>query len=278
MGGVGERQKTYPAGASRAGLAATPETRQGGASMTPPSADAFRLDHVAVAVPRVADAAPLLAGTLGGRPAGSGPGLGFRWWQWEFARGARLEMLEPDGPPGGFLHRFLARGGTGIHHVTVKVPRLEDAVSRAESQGYDIVGLSTEWPAWKEAFLHPHQAQGIVVQLAEAHPDLEPDDAPSYPFPEVASGADPAELLGVRLVATSGAQARRLWQDTLGATCSEEHGTLVFRWPESPLRIAVSLDAAAVEGPIALELAPRADLALPEGPHPALGTALLPVA
>ena len=70
---------------------------------------------------------PWLVGELGGAPFAAGPGLGFRFWQLAFARGGLIEVLEPDGPPDGFLHRFLAARGPGIHHVTFKVPDLRAA-------------------------------------------------------------------------------------------------------------------------------------------------------
>lgn len=234
------------------------------------------LDHVAVAVEKIGDVPAFLVGRLGGRPDSAGPGPGFRFWQWRFARGGRLEVLEPDGPPGGFLHRFLARRGPGVHHVTLKVASIEQAMARAEDAGYRIVGASLGMPAWKEAFLHPKQAQGVVVQLAESHPELEPEEweQSRWPFPELPEGpTEPVDLLGLRLVARSAERARRQWQDTLLGACTEGGDELVFRWPDSPLRIAVRIDpTASEEGPLGIELAARPGLALPEGPHPVLGT------
>jgi methylmalonyl-CoA/ethylmalonyl-CoA epimerase len=233
------------------------------------------LDHVAVAVEKVADVPAFLVGQLGGRPDSAGPGPGFRFWQWRFARGGRLEVLEPDGPADGFLHRFLAQRGPGVHHVTLKVPRIEEAIARAEAAGYRIVGASLGQPAWKEAFLHPKQAQGVVVQLAESHPELEPEEweQSRWPFPELPEGSpEPADLLGLRLVARSAERARRQWRDTLLGACTEADGELLFRWPDSPLRIAVRIDAAAgEEGPLGIEVAARPGLALPDGPHAVLG-------
>jgi methylmalonyl-CoA/ethylmalonyl-CoA epimerase len=249
-----------------------------------PQVHAAVLDHVAFAVPRGADAVPFLVGELGARPHGAGPGPGYRIWHWRFAGGGVLEVLEPDGPPGGFLHRFLAAQGPGIHHVTFKVPRIADAMRRAEADGYPLVGVNLDFPAWKEAFLHPKQAQGIVVQLAESHPELEPQAGagaaanPFYlPFPELPPpAAQPVEIAGLRLVARSAARARQQWEHTLLGRCEERPGELHFHWPDSPLRIAVEIDAAAErEGPLGIELAAPASLALPAGAHPILGARFL---
>jgi methylmalonyl-CoA/ethylmalonyl-CoA epimerase len=244
------------------------------------------LDHVALAVEKVADAPDFLVGELGARPAGGGPGPGYAFWQWLFANDGRLEVLEPSGPPGGFVHRFLASRGPGIHHVTFKVPRIEDAIARLEAADYQVVGVSLEKPAWKEAFLHPKQAQGVVVQLAESNPELAPAEwaESRWPFPELPAPApEAARMIGVRLVARSEQRARHQWQDALLGECSHEDGRdgpdglLLFRWPDSPLRVAVRVDPAAEEGPEGLEFAPRPGAPLPEAGHHALGARLLTV-
>ena len=71
--------------------------------------DRVRLDHVAIGLPRLADGLPFVVGELGGRPTIGGPNVAFRGGQWRFANAALLELIEPAGPPGGFLHRFLPR-------------------------------------------------------------------------------------------------------------------------------------------------------------------------
>jgi methylmalonyl-CoA/ethylmalonyl-CoA epimerase len=218
--------------------------------------DAFRLDHVAIAVPRAEDAVDWLVARLGGRPFAAGPGLGFRFWQFAFARDGRIELLEPEGPANGFLQRFLAARGEGIHHLTFKVPDLGAAAERAARFGYDVVGRSELHPSWKEAFLHPKQAQGIVVQLAESHPELEPEEWSAMPFPPLPEPArQRADVLGVRLRAASEARARRQWQELLGGECRAERNGLVFCWPESALAVTVELEAGAAEGPLGIEIA-----------------------
>ena len=235
--------------------------------------DTPRLDHVAIGVARAADAMPWLVGELGGAAFAAGPGLGFRFWQYAFAGGGLIEVLEPDGPPGGFLHRFLASRGPGIHHLTFKVPDLRAATSRAERLGYAVVGVSELHPAWKEAFLHPKQAQGVVVQLAESHPELEPEEWTAQPFPPApAQASEQTDVRGVRLTATGEAQARRQWEDLLGGECSVEGHSLVFRWPDSPLAVTAVLDAAASEGPLGIEIAAPRALRFEDEDRHALGT------
>jgi catechol 2,3-dioxygenase-like lactoylglutathione lyase family enzyme len=241
----------------------------------------FKLDHVAFGVPDVTPVAAVLGGEWGGGERGSGPGGGFVFWQWEFAGGGVIEIIVPDGPPDGFLHRFLAARGPGPHHITFKVLDIRAALGRAREQGYDPVGFDDRDPGWIEAFLHPKQAQGIVVQLAQAQYELDEGEADGGyerpPFPETAAATERVRVVGLRLASRSEARARAQWETTLGGSLSRDGHDLVFHWPESPLRIAVSVQPEAAEGPLALELSAGRRLALPEGPHPALGLPLVQI-
>ncbi|HKW93636.1 MAG TPA: hypothetical protein VJX92_17220 [Methylomirabilota bacterium] len=68
--------------------------------------DPILLDHIAIALPRIADAPPDLMVSWG--VFRSTPSRGT-----------------------GFLRRFLASQGPGVHHVTFKVPSLAAACERA---------------------------------------------------------------------------------------------------------------------------------------------------
>lgn len=171
------------------------------------------LDHIAIALPRIADAPAALVGVLGGLPDKSWPSGAFRWATWTFAAAAAIEILEPMGTD-GFLHRFLAAHGRGVHHVTFRVPDLAEACRRAEAAGYDIVGRDESNRSWKEAFLHPKQALGIVVQLAES--EIAPPPArPASVSPGLPDPPPPARILGLRLRAQSRARAITQWRDVL---------------------------------------------------------------
>ncbi|RMF24169.1 MAG: hypothetical protein D6760_03940 [Deltaproteobacteria bacterium] len=221
-----------------------------------PRLEGIKLDHVAFGLASVDQSAEILVGRLGGRPYGGGPGIGFSGIQWQFARGELIEVIQPDEDPDGFLRRFLAGRGPGIHHVTFKVPRIEDAAERVGAFGYEVVGLSTANPGWKELFIHPRQAQGIVVQLAESHPEL--DFAPwslDWPFPEVPPPIpEPAHIVPLRLSARDRERALRQWAGLLHAEVEETGDLLRFAWPGSPIRIAVEIDPDREEGPLGLEV------------------------
>jgi methylmalonyl-CoA/ethylmalonyl-CoA epimerase len=213
----------------------------------------IELDHIAIAAHRIADAPPYLMGVLGGVPFFGMSSQVFRFGQWEFAGGGRIEVLEPRGDD-GFLHRFLATRGPGVHHVTFKVPDLRAVCDRAEALGYGIVGYHDAGPQWKEAFLHPKEALGIVVQLAQMG-GPPPRGHWRKPPPMPASPPPPVRLLGLRTRVHDAARARRQWTELLGGTESSAGGAWHFHWPTSPLRIVADVDAAAEEGPTRIELA-----------------------
>jgi hypothetical protein len=163
--------------------------------------------------------------------------------------------------------------------VTFKVPDLAEACRRAEALGHAIVGYSDGKADWKEAFLHPRQAQGIVVQLAESKPDA--SGRPPHPWQPPAVTADPpppVTIVGLRVRSHSADRARQLWERVaLGERVANGTGMLVFRWPASPLRIAVEIDPAAVEGPVAIEYASTRPVVIDPGAGTLVGVRFVPI-
>ena len=126
------------------------------------------LDHVAVAVERWTDAWPRYVDQLGGTWHSGGVNVGFSPAQLSFANGAKVEVLQPWEPEANpFLRRFLDHNGPGPHHLTFKVPDIDDALVRVRGAGFEPVGVRLDDPQWREAFLHPRQAFGVVVQVAQ---------------------------------------------------------------------------------------------------------------
>jgi methylmalonyl-CoA/ethylmalonyl-CoA epimerase len=233
----------------------------------------IRLDHIAIALPHIADAAAALVDVLGGIPESIQPSRGFRWATWTYAGGGRIEILEPVGPD-GFLRRFLAAHGPGIHHVTFKVPDLGAMCDRAGARGYQVVGRNEADPSWKEAFLHPNDALGIVVQVVEVGA-ASPADAPR-PLPAGPPDAPrPVRIVGLRMRARSPERALVQWRDLLEGRVDETpEGGLTFHWPRSPMRIAVELDPTGAEGPIGIDLVGAPPAVALEAAGARLGTRL----
>lgn len=174
------------------------------------------LDHVAVATERQADAWPRYIGDLGGAWLSGGDSPGFSAAQVAFANGMKVEVLEPHQVEvNDFLRRFLDQNGAGPHHLTFKVADIQLALGAAEAAGFTPVGVDLSDERWQEAFLHPKQASGVVVQLAQSGGDWE--SAPSSDAPPPPSDG-PATLDHVTHVVSDLDAATSLFRDLLGGT------------------------------------------------------------
>lgn len=76
----------------------------------------------------------------------------------------KMELLEPLGPD-GFVSRFLAKRGEGLHHVAIDVDRLDPLAERLEGEGIRLVDRTSLTGGRKTAFLHPRDAFGVLLQF-----------------------------------------------------------------------------------------------------------------
>jgi methylmalonyl-CoA/ethylmalonyl-CoA epimerase len=79
-----------------------------------------------------------------------------------------IEFLEPvalDTPIG----RYLARRGSGIHHICIAVPDINIALERCRAAGVRIIDETPRLGAEGKliAFLHPSSTGGVLVELSE---------------------------------------------------------------------------------------------------------------
>jgi methylmalonyl-CoA/ethylmalonyl-CoA epimerase len=86
--------------------------------------------------------------------------------------GASLELIEPtaaDSP----VARFLARRGPGLHHITLTVPDLDEALARLKARGVQLIDEVPRIGAGgrRIAFVHPSAADGVLVELTEDRAD-----------------------------------------------------------------------------------------------------------
>ncbi len=128
-----------------------------------------RFDHVSMAVIDIDATAPLIA-LLGGEylDGGLSPKGDFRWVQYSLPGWGRLELISPvDHDPDHFIRRFIDERGEGLHHLTFKVGNLTASTDRARELGFTVTGFDDTMDDWKEAFIHPKSAHGVLIQLAE---------------------------------------------------------------------------------------------------------------
>jgi methylmalonyl-CoA/ethylmalonyl-CoA epimerase len=186
------------------------------------------LDHLAIGTPALADGWELFGGVLGGTWAYGDNSPGFWWGQLGFAAGPKIELLTPTGGPGAaFLDRFLAARGAGPHHFNFLVTDIEDTLDRIKAFGIQPVGVNLTDPAWKEAFLHPRDAHGIVIQVAQE------DGTPLSPPPrELPEPGPPARFDLIEHHVSDLDGAVRLFRDVLdGRLAAETTETAELTWP-----------------------------------------------
>lgn len=137
-----------------------------------------KVDHVALATWDASATVRLLTDVLGATfaDAGDEQAAGFRWLQFELP-GGKIEVLEPLHRD-GFLYRFLTRRGEGLHHVTMYTPDLAAAIPVLTEAGYTPVDVNLEHATWKEAFLHPRDTAGVLLQLAQVPDPYAPTRPP----------------------------------------------------------------------------------------------------
>ena len=130
----------------------------------------LKLDHTALAVWSIHEAAKLYRDILGGifLYGREIPANGFRFEQYRYPNGSKIELLEPLNDR-GFVAQFLRKHGEGVHHLTFRVNKLQELVTKLKTTGYRIVGENYENPEWMEAFISPKDAFGTIVQLAESN-------------------------------------------------------------------------------------------------------------
>jgi Glyoxalase-like domain len=193
-------------------------------------------DHVAHAVPRWQDAWTRYAVDLGAEWNSGGPGPGFAPGQLRFGNEARIEVLMPyDTEVNDFLERFFARSGPGPHHLTFKVPDLSAALDQARNGGFSPIGIDFSDPEWMEAFIHPKQATGVVVQLAEAPggwTSPAPDDYPTErrQWSDGRGPVEPARLRKVVHAVADLSAATALFVELLGGEVAAEGTGEQARW------------------------------------------------
>lgn len=126
------------------------------------------LDHVAIAVPSLEEACRLFELITGetSSPPETLESQGVR-----VAFVGSIELLEPLSPD-TTVGRFLARGGTGLHHIAYRTDDIPAELKRLEEAGLQPIDREPRPGARGHhvAFLHPSTTGGILTELVQ-HPD-----------------------------------------------------------------------------------------------------------
>lgn len=136
-----------------------------------------RVDRISIAV-RSLEAARTFFGRHFGARFGEIQDVkvdGYRYVPFTIA-GFTLELLQPYRPDNA-IARFLDKRGEGLYQLSFMVDGLDEAVTALREAGVQVLGPRTypedvvlEGCRWKEAFVHPRDAFGVLIFLGERTP------------------------------------------------------------------------------------------------------------
>ena len=78
----------------------------------------------------------------------------------------RIELLEPT-VQGSIIGRFLTRRGEGLHHIALRVDRLDDRFAEMQTAGVRLASDQVRIGAGghRYFFVHPASTGGVLVEL-----------------------------------------------------------------------------------------------------------------
>lgn len=129
----------------------------------------MRVDHIAVAVDNLEESLRFYKETLGLDciTIETVEEQGVRVAKLELGN-THIELLEPLGPetPVG---KFIAKRGTGLHHICLGVENIEDELGKLKEKNVKLIDEKPRIGAdgASIAFLHPKSTSGVLLELSQ---------------------------------------------------------------------------------------------------------------
>lgn len=143
----------------------------------------LRIDHVSLAVKDYEGAVEFFTKILGAVSQYNGTDNNLKYYWETFALGdlSRFEIIKPT-DKGSFLENFLKNKQGGIHHLVLQTPDINMTRDILEKNNIPYFGFQNYGKRWKELFIHPKDAFGVLLQIGE----FKATDwlSPSYSLPE----------------------------------------------------------------------------------------------
>ena len=81
---------------------------------------------------------------------------------------AALELLEPSAPDSP-IAKYIEKRGPGVHHITLRVDDISEALARLKARGVRLIDESPRAGAEGAliAFVHPASTHGVLVELKQ---------------------------------------------------------------------------------------------------------------
>ena len=142
-----------------------------------------RIDHVSFTVKEYKGAVEFYKKILGAVSLynGTDDNLKYYWETFSLGDLSRFELIKPTGK-GSFLENFLKNKQGGIHHLVLQTPDIEMMREILEKNDIPYFRFQNYGERWKELFIHPKDAFGVLLQIAE----FKASDwlSPSYGLPD----------------------------------------------------------------------------------------------
>ncbi len=130
-----------------------------------------RIDHIAIVVPNLEEAARFYEERLGLALTGKEevPGRKVKVGFIQIGE-TRIELVEPtssDSP----IAKFLEERGAGLHHICFEVDDIKRELERLNAEGVRLVNTTPQEGAKgsKVGFIHPKGSGGVLIELSQ-HP------------------------------------------------------------------------------------------------------------
>ena len=124
----------------------------------------LRIDHVSLAVKDYECAVEFFIKILGAvsQYSGTDDNLKYYWETFSLGDLSRFELIKPTGK-GRFLENFLKNKVGGIHHFVLQTPNIEMTKDVLEQNNIPYFGYQNYGERWKELFIHPKDAFGVLL-------------------------------------------------------------------------------------------------------------------
>ncbi|MCD6499718.1 MAG: methylmalonyl-CoA epimerase [Deltaproteobacteria bacterium] len=128
-----------------------------------------QIDHIAIAVSDLDEAAAFFAGQLGLEVGGietvEEQKTKVAFIQVGQVRIELVQPTEPDSPVG----KFIAKRGEGIHHIALRTDGIEQELSGLADKGVRLIDKEPKVGAHdaRIAFVHPKSSHGVLLELCQ---------------------------------------------------------------------------------------------------------------
>jgi len=143
----------------------------------------LRIDHVSLAFKDYEKAAHFFVDILGAIPGqgASDDSMKYFWQIFSLGDLTRMELLRPTGE-GSYLDNFLKnKKDGGVHHITLQTSDIQATIKVLEKNNIPYFGFADLGDIWKEIFIHPRDAFGVLIQIAEFEADDWLDESVKFP-------------------------------------------------------------------------------------------------